>query len=120
MMTLTIYALSLLKFEERLSTLRRLDTKTIPNKGQVPIDGPHFIVGVISIFKQFNPEHYRRYIHHLAHYVKSIVHVSFGKPLPPDAGNVMTYLDELVKFDGESREVVTQALGGFVFDCYSI
>jgi hypothetical protein len=39
--------------------------------------------------------------------VKSIVHVSFGKPLPPDAGNVMTYLDELVKFDGESREVVT-------------
>jgi hypothetical protein len=51
MMTLTIYALSLLKFEERLSTLRRLDTKTIPNKGQVPIDGPHFIVGVISIFK---------------------------------------------------------------------
>lgn len=84
------------------------------------MDGPHFIVGVITIFKQFNPDHYRRYIHHLVHYYKSIVHVSFGKPLPPEGSLVLAYLEELIKFDGESREVITQALGGFVFDCYSV
>jgi len=47
----------------------------------------------------------------LTHYVKTIVHQAFGnqnqKPLPFEAGTVLTYLDELVKFDGESREVVT-------------
>lgn len=107
MMNFTIYALTQLKFDEKLSTLRRADPKVLTPKNQIPIDGPHFIVGVISIFKQFNPEHYRRYIQHLAHYVKSIVHVSLGKTLHPDAAIVMTYLDELVKFDGESREVVT-------------
>ena len=108
MMNFTIYALTTqLKFDEKLSTLRRADPKAVVPKNQIPIDGPHFIVGVISIFKQFNPDHYRRYIQHLAHYVKSIVHVSFGRPLPPEAAIVMTYLDELVKFDGESREVVT-------------
>jgi len=97
-----------LKFDERLSTLRRNDPKVSNQKpNQIPIDGPHYIVGLITIFKQFNPEHYKRYIHHLAHYVKSIVHVSFGRPLPVEAGGVLTYLDELVKFDGESREVVT-------------
>ena len=120
MTTFTMYALEQLRFDDRLSTLRKPDSKVAIPKGQIPIDGPHFIVGMISIFKQFNPEYYRRYIHHLAHYVKSIVYASNGRPLAPEAGRVMTYLDELVKFDGEGRDVVAQALGGFVFDCYNM
>jgi len=107
LMTLTMQTLEQLRFDEKLSTLRRLEAKPGSQKVEVPIDGPHFIVGLITIFKQFNPEYFRCYIHHLAHYVKSIVHVSFGKPLPTEAGTVLTYLDELVKFDGENREVVT-------------
>ena len=59
MMSFTIYALQQLKFDERLSTLRKADPKAIVPKNQLPLDGPHFIVGVISIFKQFNPEVYR-------------------------------------------------------------
>ena len=120
MMTLTLHTLEQLKFDEKLSTLRKSETKAGSQKNEVPIDGPHFIVGLITIFKQFNPEYFKCYIHHLAHYIKSIVHVSFGKPLPMETGTVLTYLDELVKFDGENREVVTQALGGFVFDCYNM
>ncbi len=28
----------------------------------------------------------------------------------------MTFLDELIKFEGSSRELVTQNLGSFIFD----
>lgn len=59
---------------------------------------------------------------HLAHYYKSIVHVHMGKGLamPAEGTMVLMYLDELMKFGGETREVVDQALGGFIFDCYNI
>jgi len=30
----------------------------------------------------------------------------------------MTFLEELVKFDGTSREIVTQNMGSFIFDYY--
>ncbi len=33
---------------------------------------------------------------------------------------MLVYLDELIKFDGESREMVGQELGNFVFDCYNL
>jgi len=33
---------------------------------------------------------------------------------------LLAYLDELMKFDGETREIINQALGGFNFDSYNI
>lgn len=76
------------------------------------------IVGILTMFKQFHNSHYRFYVQHLAHYYKSLVHVMRGKQIPPEGALVLTYLDELIKFDGESREVVGQALGSFIFDSY--
>ena len=49
-----------------------------------------------------------------------MVHVTQEKQIPPEGAQVLVYLDELMKFDGEQREVVGQSLGGFVFDCYNI
>jgi hypothetical protein len=34
------------------------------------IDGPHFIVGLCTIFKQFHYSQYKRYVVYLTHYVK--------------------------------------------------
>jgi hypothetical protein len=43
-----------------------------------------------------------------------------GLAMPAEGTMVLMYLDELMKFGGETREVVDQALGGFIFDCYNI
>jgi hypothetical protein len=40
--------------------------------------------------------------------------------LPPETTNVLLWLDEIIKFDNEMREVVGQELGGFIFDCYNV
>ena len=34
------------------------------------IDGPHFIVGMVTIFKQFHYNHYKKFILYLIHYIK--------------------------------------------------
>lgn len=54
----------------------------------------------------------------MAHYHKCIIKSLNGQQPTPEAITVLTYLDELLKFDGESREVVGQSLGAFVFDYY--
>lgn len=87
------------------------------------IDGPHFIIGLITLFRQFHCSQYKKYVLYLIHYVKvalnSAKEVQLQKRiLDPDATATMTYLEELVKFEGTSREIVTQNLGSFIFDIY--
>jgi len=77
------------------------------------IDGPHFIIGLVTLFKQFHVSQYKKYILYLIHYVKvalnSAKEVQLQKRvLDADATTTMTFLEELVKFEGgTSREVVT-------------
>ena len=40
------------------------------------------------------------------------------KQLNLEAIVTMTFLEELIKFEGTSRELVTQNLGAFIFDYY--
>jgi hypothetical protein len=40
------------------------------------------------------------------------------KQLNLEAIVTMTYLEELIKFEGTSREIITQNLGSFIFDYY--
>lgn len=54
----------------------------------------------------------------MAHYHKCIINAVKGQTPPAEAVQVLTYLDELMKFDGQTRDVVGQSLGGFVFDSY--
>ena len=87
------------------------------------IDGPHFIIGLITVFRQFHHSQFKKYILYLIHFVKT--NLSFSKEtqmqtrlLNLDAGMTMTYLEELIKFEGTSREIVSQNLGSFIFDYY--
>ena len=76
------------------------------------------LVGILTVFKQFHNSHYRLYMQHMAHYHKCIINAVKGQTPPAEAVQVLTYLDELMKFDGQTRDVVGQSLGGFVFDSY--
>lgn len=38
--------------------------------------------------------------------------------LDPDATQTMTFLEELIKFEGTSREIVSQNLGSYIFDYF--
>lgn len=40
--------------------------------------------------------------------------------MSPEGSLVLVFLEELMKFDGEAREVVSQSLGSFIFDSYNI
>jgi hypothetical protein len=76
------------------------------------IDGPHFIVGLITIFKQFHSNQFKKYLIYLVHFIKTSLSVNKDvqlqkKVLDSDATATMTYLEELVKFEGSSREIVS-------------
>jgi hypothetical protein len=85
------------------------------------VDGPHFIIGLVTIFKQFHYSHFKKYILYLIHFIKvnlfasKDIHLQ-SRNLNAEAVISMTFLEELIKFEGSSRELVTQNLGSFVFD----
>ena len=112
----TLAALQELKFDPKLSTLRKIPDPKKPSKASYALDGPHMIVGILTMFKQFHNSHFRYYVQHMTHYHKCLVNAARGNSA--EATYVLLYLDEMLKFDGEVRDVVGQQLGGFVFDCY--
>jgi hypothetical protein len=64
------------------------------------------------LFKQFHCSQYKRYVLYLIHYVKVCLNSAKDmqlqkRVLDPDATTTMTYLEELVKFEGTSREIVS-------------
>lgn len=45
-------------------------------KKDVVLDGPHFITGLLTLFKQYHTSHFRKYLMFLANYFKNMVHAS--------------------------------------------
>ncbi len=89
------------------------------------LDGPHFIVGLITIFKQYHHSNYKKFILYLVHYIKVSIQSGgtqtiLNKSLPPEALMALTFLEELIKYDGSAREVISNNLGTFVFDYYKV
>jgi hypothetical protein len=85
------------------------------------VDGPHFIIGLVTVFRQFHYSHFKKYILYLIHYIKTNLTASKdihmqSRILNAEAVISMTFLEELIKFEGSSRELVTQNLGSFIFD----
>jgi hypothetical protein len=52
----------------------KLATLTRKSKESAAIDGPHFIVGLLTVFKQFHPENYKRYLKLISHYYKNVIY----------------------------------------------
>ena len=82
------------------------------NQYSAEIDGPHFIVGLITIFKQFHPENYKTFILLMSHFFKNIVFMQTTfkdtpKQLPHEGYMTLAFLEELIKFEGQSREIIS-------------
>lgn len=114
---LTIYTYDHLYFSAHASSLMQRNEKSLK------LDGPAFITGMMTIFKQFHPQNERTYINLLCHYFKNELHKQTmdGSPqreLTRNASMTLAFLDEIIRFEGSSRETVSQGLGTFIFDSY--
>lgn len=113
---ITLNALQYLVYDTRMFTLIR-------SRREVTIDGPHFLVGILTIFKQYHNSHFRRYLMFLANYFKNLVNSaqmlpSGMKQLPIDSSPLLCLFEELMRFDGTSRDVIVQITGPFIFDYF--
>jgi hypothetical protein len=95
----------------------------VRSKKEVVLDGPHFMVGMLTIFKQYHNTHFMKFLMIFANYVKNAIHASqlLGTPqgvksLPPEVGPALAFLEELMRFEGSSRDVICQVLGPYIFD----
>lgn len=66
---MTFNALMQLSYDPLVFNLQRKQKEFL-------IDGPHFIVGLITIFKQFHFNHYKKYILFLVHYIKTALYAN--------------------------------------------
>lgn len=79
---------------------------------------------MLTIFKQFHSENYRHYIQKLTHFFKNVVFAQEKSArqvqtnLTEDGFMTLAFLEELIKFEGSSREIISQNIGTFIFDAY--
>jgi len=87
------------------------------------LDGPHFIVGLLTIFKQYHNSNFLKYMMYLSNYLKNAISVGQYQPnglkqLPPEVSPVLAFMEELMRFEGSSRDVVCQIVGPYIFDYF--
>lgn len=117
MLLLTLTAASNLHYDLNVNSLVR-KTKS------ANIDGPCFVMGLITIFKQFHNSHFKKFLVYMSHYIKSSIEVSKDKgslqklgQYPQDVTVCFGILEEILRFGKYDREVIKQVLGvNFLFD----
>lgn len=112
----TFNALQYLEYHDKLYSM-------VQSKPQVVLDGPHYIVGLLTIFKQYHNSNFLKYLMFLSNYFKNVIHVSQFQPqglkvLPPEASPILAYLEELMRYEGKSREIINTILGPYIFDYF--
>lgn len=95
----------------------------VRSRKEMVIDGPHFIIGMLTIFKQYHSSHFKKYLMFLSNYLKNVIHASQYLPqgmktLPPEVSPILCFLEEVMRFEGSSRDVISQILGPYIFDYF--
>lgn len=120
---LTIYSFEFMYFSAHASSIMMMDSSK--RVDGVSCDGPAFLTGMLTIFKQFHPLNERTFLNIICHFFKNEVFkqgLSGQQPkeLTRNASMTLVYLDELIRFKGsKSRETVNQMLGSYIFDTYN-
>jgi WASH complex subunit strumpellin len=117
MLMLTLTASANLQYDLNVNSIVR-KTKS------AEIDGPCFIMGLLTIFKQFHNSHFKKYLVFMSHYIRSSIEVAKDKgsikkngEYPPDVTICFAILEEILRFGKYDREVMKQVLGvNFLFD----
>ena len=112
----TMSALQYIAYDTHLFSMVR-------SKKEVVLDGPHFISGMLTIFKQYHNSNYLKYLMYLSNYLKNVVQSAQIAPtglktLPPEVSPILCFMEELVRFEGKSREVMCQIVGPYIFDYF--
>ncbi|CAI2370736.1 unnamed protein product [Moneuplotes crassus] len=117
MLLMTLIASNHLQYDLNVNSLVR------KNKNS-NIDGPCFVMGLITIFKQFHNSYFKKYLVYMSHYIKSSIEVSKDKGslqkqgcYPEDVTILFGILEEILRFGKYDREVIKQVMGvNFLFD----
>ena len=86
------------------------------------IDGAPFIVGLITLLKQFHSSCLDQFIAFLGQYVRFAVSISAGgegstiSELPADVLAILLFLEEFCKFSSIPREIITNVIPPYIFD----
>ncbi|KAL5022673.1 hypothetical protein ScPMuIL_001828 [Solemya velum] len=84
-----------------------------------PLDGPPFVVGCITLLKQFHSENTAIFIAYLGEYVRSLVEVLPGAKstdLSQDILNVLVFLEDYIYYSGLPRKMVEAYIPTYIFD----
>lgn len=86
------------------------------------MDGTPFVVGVITIMKQFHSSHTHTFLGYLGQYVRANVSASSSKKeaeLPSTVTKVLLFLEEYCKFSKMSRKAIEAIIPSYLFDRFS-
>jgi len=91
---ISIHAIMQLTYDKHIFSLVRKNKESVA-------DGPHFIVGLITVFKQYHPNHYKKYLLFFSHFFKNLIHNAGSSKdaqaqrtlLPPDAEMTLIFLE---------------------------
>jgi len=84
------------------------------------LDGAPFVVGVITIMKQFHSSHTHTFLGYLGQYVRSSISsteaVGREVKITPIVSKVLLFLEEFCKFGAVSRKAIDSIVPSYIFD----
>eukprot|EP00735_Rhodelphis_limneticus_P001014 TRINITY_DN1155_c0_g1::TRINITY_DN1155_c0_g1_i1::g.17241::m.17241 TRINITY_DN1155_c0_g1::TRINITY_DN1155_c0_g1_i1::g.17241 ORF type:complete len:1147 (-),score=362.33,sp/Q54IR8/WASC5_DICDI/52.49/0.0,Strumpellin/PF10266.4/0 TRINITY_DN1155_c0_g1_i1:284-3724(-) len=113
-LVLFLFSISMLQY---LSYDRNL-AALVCKKRDEPLDGAPFVVGMVTILKQFHSTHSQKYLAYLGQYIRSYLTTDDGKntELPADVINVLSFLEDFCKYSQQPRKVVEAYIPSYTFD----
>ncbi|XP_067134229.1 WASH complex subunit 5 [Centruroides vittatus] len=114
----TIFHLSKLTYVKNIDGL--ISKKTIE-----PIDGIPFVIGTLTLLRQFHQEKTGQFLAYLGQYIRSNVESVIGEgskggDFPQEVLNILVYLDEFQQQGKLPRKAVTKYIPDYLFDKFHI
>ncbi|XP_065842936.1 WASH complex subunit 5-like isoform X2 [Oscarella lobularis] len=86
-----------------------------------PLDGPPFIVGTLTLIRQYHTDNLDKFIALMGQYVRAMVVATSGSKdksadLPGDVINALVFLEEMINYGKLPRKAVEVHVPGYVFD----
>jgi len=106
-----------LQWSRKLNTLECVAKKTF-------LDGAPFVVGVITLMKQFHSSHTHTFLGYLGQYARSNIHGGGSNSkktldIPPQVRGVLLFLEEFCKFSSLSRKAINAIVPSYIFDRFT-
>jgi WASH complex subunit strumpellin len=85
-----------------------------------PLDGPPFVVGTLTLLRQYHTDCADRFLELMGQYVRTVIRTVASKDkvteLPPDIVNTMVYVEDFITFAKIPRKIVESHIPSYIFD----